>query len=178
MTRLETNTIAPACYTHIETRLGRLLLVGARRDHGVALRGVYFDGAPHADGVVPALADEDGAAFSGVREQLDAYLRGERRTFDIELAPAGTEFQRSVWRALAQIRYGMTATYAQIAQRIGRPRAVRAVGAANGRNPLSIVVPCHRVIGSDGTLTGYAGGLPAKLQLLEIERGSRAAAGI
>ncbi|HVJ94578.1 MAG TPA: methylated-DNA--[protein]-cysteine S-methyltransferase, partial [Labilithrix sp.] len=98
-----------------------------------------------------------------------AYFAGQRTSFDLELAPRGTPFQRDVWRALLSVPYGRTTTYSAIARSIGRPLAVRAVGAANGRNPLAIVVPCHRVIGNDGSLTGYAGGLDNKRFLLELE---------
>ncbi|AKC85663.1 methylated-DNA--[protein]-cysteine S-methyltransferase [Pseudoxanthomonas suwonensis] len=101
--------------------------------------------------------------------QLDEYFAGERRTFDLPLAPQGTPFQREVWFALAAIPYGETASYAQLAARVDRPSATRAVGAANGRNPLPIVLPCHRVIGADGSLTGFGGGLPTKRFLLELE---------
>jgi len=104
--------------------------------------------------------------------QLRAYFAKERRDFDLPLRPAGTELQRATWRALATIPYGQTISYAELARRIDRPRAVRAVGAANGRNPLPIVLPCHRVIGSDGTLTGYGGGLPLKRWLLDLEQAS------
>ena len=103
------------------------------------------------------------------RHQLLAYLEGERHQFQLPLAPVGTAFQLQVWRALTQIPFGQTWSYAQLAQHIGRPAAVRAVGAANGRNPLPIVLPCHRVIGRDGSLTGFAGGLAAKQALLELE---------
>jgi methylated-DNA-[protein]-cysteine S-methyltransferase len=102
-------------------------------------------------------------------EQLEEYFAGKRRTFDLPLAPQGTAFQHSVWRALAEIPWGQWRSYGDIARAIGRPRAVRAVGAANGRNPLPIVVPCHRVVGSDGSLTGFAGGLETKRYLLELE---------
>jgi methylated-DNA-[protein]-cysteine S-methyltransferase len=102
--------------------------------------------------------------------ELAEYFAGDRHAFTIPLAAAGTPFQRAVWAALAAIPYGELRSYAQIAAAIGRPRAVRAVGAANGRNPLPIVVPCHRVIGADGTLTGFGGGLPAKRWLLDHER--------
>ncbi len=105
--------------------------------------------------------------------QLEEYFRGERRDFDLPLRPAGTEFQRAVWNALGDIPYGRTEGYGELARRIGRPKAVRAVGAANGRNPVSIIVPCHRVIGADGRLTGYGGGLDAKRFLLELESGTR-----
>lgn len=101
--------------------------------------------------------------------QLGEYFAEERRAFDLPLAPRGTDFQRVVWLALAGIAYGETISYAQLAQRVGKPTAMRAVGAANGRNPLPIVLPCHRVIGADGSLTGFGGGLPTKQFLLELE---------
>jgi len=101
--------------------------------------------------------------------QLDEYFAGERQAFDLPLAPQGTPFQREVWFALAAIPYGQTASYAQLASSVDRPAASRAVGAANGRNPLPIVLPCHRVIGADGSLTGFGGGLPTKRFLLELE---------
>jgi methylated-DNA-[protein]-cysteine S-methyltransferase len=101
--------------------------------------------------------------------QLEAYFAGERREFDLPLAPEGTPFQLATWQALREIPYGTTLSYGELARRIGKPRAVRAVGAANSRNPISIIVPCHRVIGSDGTLTGYGGGLEVKRRLLELE---------
>ena len=157
------------CFTRVDSPLGRLLLVAVQEGPRPALRGIYFDAEPHAAGVVPEGARQDELAFMEVREQLDEYFSGRRQSFELPLAPLGTAFQREVWDALRAIPYGETTTYAAIARSIGRPRAVRAVGAANGRNPLSIVVPCHRVIGKDGTLTGYAGGLPSKRRLLELE---------
>ena len=102
--------------------------------------------------------------------QLQSYLSGDRKTFDLPLRPAGTAFQKQVWQAVAQIPYGQTASYCDICQAIGRPTAFRAVGAAIGKNPLWIVVPCHRVVGQSGALTGYAGGLTMKASLLELER--------
>jgi len=105
-------------------------------------------------------------------DQIVEYLNGTRHEFDLPLDLRGTEFQRSAWSAVAGIPYGQTRTYAQIAQTIGQPLAVRAVGAANGANPLPLVVPCHRVLGSDGSLTGYGGGLDVKQRLLEMERQS------
>jgi methylated-DNA-[protein]-cysteine S-methyltransferase len=113
------------------------------------------------------------AVLALARAQLDAYFAGELRAFDLPLAPAGTEFQQLVWRALRAIPYGATRSYADIARAIDRPTASRAVGAANGKNPLAIVVPCHRVIGAAGALVGYAGGLPTKRWLLEHERGEQ-----
>lgn len=102
-------------------------------------------------------------------KQLDEYFAGKRRKFDLPLAPAGTEFMQRAWRELRRIPYGKTTTYGQIAARLGNPKAARAVGLANNRNPIAIVVPCHRVIGADGKLVGYAGGLDIKRQLLELE---------
>jgi methylated-DNA-[protein]-cysteine S-methyltransferase len=109
------------------------------------------------------------AIIDAAHRQLDEYFAGKRRDFDLPLSPQGTGFQRGVWWALADIPYGTTISYAQLATRIGKPTAPRAVGAANGRNPLSIVLPCHRVIGADGSLTGYGGGLPIKTFLLTLE---------
>ncbi|MBN8730270.1 MAG: methylated-DNA--[protein]-cysteine S-methyltransferase [Acidobacteria bacterium] len=113
--------------------------------------------------------NEDSSAFAAVRRQLDAYFSGTLRRFDIPLAPRGTEFQLAVWEALTHIPYGETITYSDLAIRIGNPAAVRAVGAANGANPIPIVVPCHRVIGADGSLTGFGGGLDTKRWLLRHE---------
>ena len=110
------------------------------------------------------------APFGEVFRQLEAYFAGELRDFDLPLRPEGTVFQRRVWDALRSIPYGETRSYGQLANEIGNPKAVRAVGAANGRNPLPIVVPCHRVIGSDGSLTGFGGGLATKEKLLNLER--------
>lgn len=111
----------------------------------------------------------DHAVLRETRRQLEAYFAGTRRTFDLPLAPRGTGFQLDVWQALRDIPYGETISYATLAQRIAKPTAMRAVGAANGRNPLPIVVPCHRVIGADGSLTGFGGGLPVKRFLLTLE---------
>ncbi|MEE9414383.1 MAG: methylated-DNA--[protein]-cysteine S-methyltransferase [Acidimicrobiales bacterium] len=104
-----------------------------------------------------------------VASQLDEYFAGKRTEFDIRLDLRGTDFQIEVWRSLATIPYGQTASYGEQAKRVGRPKAVRAIGAANGRNPVSVVLPCHRVVGADGSLTGFAGGLAAKRFLLELE---------
>lgn len=154
-------------YTRAKTPIGPLLLVGEARGDALALSGIYFDDLPplHLD----ADAREDAGRFTSVRAELEEYFAGERTAFDVPLAPRGTAFQQEVWRALTAIPYGETTTYSALAQTIGRPKAVRAVGAANGQNPISIVVPCHRVIGRDGTLTGYAGGLDKKRALLDLE---------
>jgi methylated-DNA-[protein]-cysteine S-methyltransferase len=116
---------------------------------------------------------EDPAFFADVLRQLNAYFAGELRDFDIPLLFEGTDFQKKVWKNLTAIPYGETISYGQLAKKIGDPKAVRAVGAANGQNPIPIIVPCHRVIGSDGSLTGFGGGLENKRKLLELERGQR-----
>jgi methylated-DNA-[protein]-cysteine S-methyltransferase len=115
----------------------------------------------------------DDAAFAALRAQLDAYFAGDLQRFEVPLAPAGTAWQQAVWTALTQMPYAATSTYAALAARLGRPSAARAVGAANGRNPIAIVVPCHRLVGSTGALTGYAGGLDRKRWLLAHERRSQ-----
>jgi methylated-DNA-[protein]-cysteine S-methyltransferase len=118
-------------------------------------------------GDVDGVRDDD--AIADVAAQLGEYFRGERRTFDLALAPRGTAFQLDVWRALQRIPYGETRSYSGIAREIGRPAAVRAVGAANGANPIPIVIPCHRVVGSNGSLTGFGGGIETKRWLLALE---------
>ncbi len=114
---------------------------------------------------------EDARALATVARQLEEYFAGRRRHFDLDLAPEGTEFQKRVWERLLEIPYGETVSYGTLARRVGNANASRAVGLANGRNPIAIVIPCHRVIGSNGTLTGYGGGLPIKEKLLSLERG-------
>lgn len=122
-------------------------------------------------GTPAAVSERPGPAVAAAATQLEQYFAGERTHFDLELDPAyGTPFERRVWDELRAIPYGQTATYAEIAGRIGRPTASRAVGRANGRNPVAVIVPCHRVVGSDGSLTGYAGGLAMKRALLDLER--------
>jgi methylated-DNA-[protein]-cysteine S-methyltransferase len=117
-----------------------------------------------------AFAEPDPGLVDAVAEQLDAYFAGTLTEFDIPLHLDGTAFHRQVWSELLRIPYGTTLSYGELAERIGRPQAVRAVGRANGQNPIAIIVPCHRVIGSDGSLTGYGGGLETKQRLLELER--------
>jgi len=152
-------------YTYLDTPVGTLLLAGCR-DHG--LRYVSFQRGKGAK-VPESHWQRSDAPFRDAIRQLREYFRGRRTAFDLTLNPKGTPFQLKVWRALAQIPYGATRSYAQIARRVGRPRAVRAVGLANGRNPLPIIVPCHRVIGSGGQLVGYGGGLTIKQALLQLE---------
>jgi methylated-DNA-[protein]-cysteine S-methyltransferase len=126
----------------------------------------------------PRAPQGDAAAVSAAAIQLEEYFRGERTAFDLDLELDGTRFERRVWEEVRAIPYGETATYSEIARRIGRPGACRAVGRANGRNPVAVIVPCHRVVGSDGSLTGYAGGLEMKRALLDLERGAMAVPGL
>jgi methylated-DNA-[protein]-cysteine S-methyltransferase len=152
-------------HTFHDSPLGRLLL----ESKDGCLTGLWLPHGGHVVSHPPAGRRVDGA-FDLVRRQLDDYFAGRRRTFAVEMRGAGTVFQQSVWAALREIPYGETWSYGQLAARLGRPAASRAVGAANGQNPLSILVPCHRVVGANGSLTGYGGGLPAKRWLLELER--------
>jgi methylated-DNA-[protein]-cysteine S-methyltransferase len=152
-------------YDHIDTPIGPLLLVAD--DAALVEIGLPRRGAAQA---APADAEAGKNRLRGAARELDEYFAGTRQRFDIPLRPAGTPFQLEVWGALLAIPYGETVSYADIARRIRRPLAVRAVGAANGANPLSIIVPCHRVIGSHGDLVGYGGGLPIKRWLLAHER--------
>jgi methylated-DNA-[protein]-cysteine S-methyltransferase len=151
-------------YTTVDSPIGELLLLG----DGRALRGLYMQGAPRPKAIRPSWT-RAAAAFDTATRQLEEYFAGERATFDLPLAMDGGAFQRRVWQALLEIPYGETASYGEIAARIGAPDAARAVGLANGRYPISVVVPCHRVIGADGTLTGYGGGLERKRLLLDLE---------
>jgi methylated-DNA-[protein]-cysteine S-methyltransferase len=155
----------------LPTPLGPLTLVS----DGGSLTAVLFDDTG-------AAGDDAGdAVLAAAREQLAAFLAGERRDFDLPLRPAGTPFQQEVWAALRELPYGETIGYGALAARLGRPGAARAVGLANGRNPLPVIVPCHRVIGASGALTGYGGGLERKRFLLGLEarvgRGERAGLG-
>jgi len=152
-------------YTHVDSPLGPLLLTG----DGHALTRLSMTQQKHAPHIEPDWQC-DPAPFADARAQLDAYFDGRRHDFDLPLAPAGTEFQRTVWTALCAIPHGRTTSYGDLARRIGRPAASRAVGLANGRNPIAIIVPCHRVIGADGSLTGYGGGIKRKRWLLDHER--------
>lgn len=151
-------------YKHIESPIGNLLLAG----DGPGLKLIGF---PGGKGMVTPGSDwiEDISCFPQAEKQLGEYFSGQRRVFELELEPKGTPFQVAVLDALVQIPYGDTRSYRDIAISIGRPKAMRAVGAANGRNPLPIVIPCHRVIGTNGSLTGFGGGLEAKSYLLELE---------
>lgn len=168
MNTIATNTTR---FTEMESPIGLLQLRGT--EHG--LTGIFMEKHRHG----PEPADQldwqrDDALFAGPRAQLADYFAGRRTIFDLAIdrdALGGTLFQRRVWSELERIPYGVTISYGELAKRIGNPDAVRAVGLANGRNPLSIVVPCHRVIGANGTLTGYGGGLERKRWLLSLEQG-------
>lgn len=163
---MTTTAAAVIRYRYTDTPIGRLLLAGSQD----ALVGVYVDAHEHTPALDPAWRRDDDA-LEDARVQLDEYFAGARTRFDLPVRPTGTAFQLAVWSALQEIPFGETRSYGDIARRIGRPDAVRAVGAANGNNPISIVVPCHRVIGSDGSLTGYGWGVERKSWLLEHERG-------
>ena len=149
------------------TRLGSIVL--AATDQGLA--GIWFEGQRHEPDRAGWPVQPDHPVLREAAAQLDDFFAGKRRGFDLPLdLRGGTPFQQSVWTALLTIPRGATATYAEVAQRVAKSGSARAVGAAVGRNPVSIVVPCHRVVGSDGSLTGYAGGLPRKLALLQLEQ--------
>ena len=154
----------PIHYCHVDTPVGRLTV--AATDAG--LHAIEFPENRHPQRRA-GWVEGDHPLLRQARGQLDEYFAGTRRTFDLPLSPQGTPFQRQVWLALASIPYGRTESYAQLAARVERPAAMRAVGGANGRNPLPIVLPCHRVIGADGSLTGFGGGLPTKRFLLQLE---------
>lgn len=151
-------------YCYLETPIGDLLLAGD--ENALSLVG-FPEGSMRRDPEPDWIFSDK--PFAAVREQLTAYFAGERKSFDLNLNPVGTEFQLQVLNELQKIPYGITASYGDIAKRIGRPKAVRAVGAANGRNPIPIIIPCHRVIGSTGKLTGFGGGIPTKKALLKLE---------
>ena len=151
-------------YRTIDSPIGPLALAG-RGQVLTNLRMVNQTYEPNRTNWVP-----DDRAFPDAVQQLEAYFAGERTDFDLELSLTGTEFQRRVWQALLTIPYGETRSYGEIAEQIGASGAARAVGLANGRNPIAVIVPCHRVIGASGSLTGYGGGLERKQSLLELER--------
>jgi methylated-DNA-[protein]-cysteine S-methyltransferase len=152
-------------YTYVESPIGRLLLTS----DGTALTGLYMEPSRKAQSTDGWTEDVTVAPLSAAVRQLTEYFDGTRREFDLPLRLLGTTFQTRVWRQLTEIPYGQTWSYGQLAKRIDNPTASRAVGLANGRNPISILVPCHRVIGADGSLTGYGGGLERKRWLLAHE---------
>lgn len=154
-------------HSMIESPLGVLTAVADGDD----LVGIYFTGHRHAPGA-DALGEHVTEGFEETERQLGEYFTGDRTRFELPLRPRGNEFQLRVWDALREIPYGETRTYGDLARELGCPGAAQAVGSANGRNPLSVIVPCHRVVGAGGALTGYAGGLERKRSLLDLERAS------
>jgi len=162
-----TTTSTTTFRSTVDSPVGPLLLTS----DGTALTRLLFAASPD-----PSWSTEPDAVLETAAAQLAEYFAGERTDFDLPLDPAGTAFQLTVWLALRDIPYAETINYGQLATRVGNPRSSRAVGLANGRNPISIVVPCHRVIGADGSLTGYGGGLPRKRTLLDLERHTSGAA--
>ncbi len=158
----------PVMFALVDSPVGVLTLTGT----GDAITGCWFERhTKPVDRVADLERDDD--AFVEAAGQLEAYFAGRLRRFDLPLAPRGTEFQQRVWMGLRDIPYGETRSYGQLAATLGTPSASRAVGMANGRNPLSIIVPCHRVIGADGSLTGFGGGIERKRYLLELEQGTQ-----
>jgi len=151
-------------YDYFDTARGRMLLVASER----GLAGVYFVGQKH----YPKLGEgwkRDRKGLSQAKRELAEYFAGKRTRFSVPLDPQGTPFQRAVWREIAKVGFGKTITYAELARRAGFPGSARAAGAATGRNPLGVIVPCHRIVGSNGSLTGYAGGLGRKKAFLALE---------
>lgn len=154
-------------HTIVDTPVGSVTIVGG----AAGIQGLYYAGHRPAPDET-RFGDRDDAALAPAAQQLRDYFAGDRTTFDLPLDPVGTPFQLRVWEALRDIPYGETRTYGWIAAAIGQPTAVRAVGLANSRNPISIIVPCHRVVGASGALTGYAGGVACKRTLLDHESGA------
>ena len=154
-----------AAQSRVHTPLGPLTLAATQE----GLAGAWFDGQAHHPGALEAPVDGGQRWLAQAAQELADYFAGRRRSFSVPLDPQGTAFQASVWLALQRIACGQLHSYGAIAEEIGRPAAARAVGAAVGRNPISVIVPCHRVVGRDGSLTGYAGGLSRKEALLKLE---------
>jgi methylated-DNA-[protein]-cysteine S-methyltransferase len=152
-------------YTYLETPIGTLLIAGDEE----AVRRIEFPKNGKAARPSAEWRESSRGAVAEAVRQLREYFAGKREEFDLPLAPEGTDFQREVWRRLQEIPYGETISYGELAKRVGNPKASRAVGAANGQNPIPIVIPCHRVIGANGKLTGFGGGLPTKEALLALE---------
>lgn len=152
-------------YTEYDSPLGRLLLAASPR----GITGLYFEEHKYFSGPGDWRRDDAHPHLVAAAAQLQEYFCGERQNFDLALDPSGTSFQQAVWTALCSLQFGTTTTYSAIAQHIAKPNAIRATGTAIGKNPISIIVPCHRVLGSSGGLSGFAGGLPRKRYLLDLE---------
>lgn len=164
--KFSTDSLRHLRTTHVATKLGGAVL--AATDKGLA--GLWFDAQKHSPDMTGWQADDTHPVLRAAAHQLVEFLAGRRTTFDVPLDLSnGTDFQQAVWQALREIPAGATTSYGALSVRVGRPTAVRAVGAAVGRNPVSVIVPCHRVIGATGALTGYAGGLERKTALLQLE---------
>jgi methylated-DNA-[protein]-cysteine S-methyltransferase len=156
-------------YTFVPSPVGDLMLTS----DGTALTGVFMGAQKHGPEIgADWVQDQTAQPFPAARQQLADYFAGKRREFELPLGARGTAFQERVWQELCRIPYGTTISYGELARRIGKPGAARAVGLANGRNPVGIIVPCHRVIGADGSATGYGGGLERKKTLLDLEASS------
>jgi methylated-DNA-[protein]-cysteine S-methyltransferase len=170
MGTMDASTTTATEYVAVDSPLGRLTIAG---HHGVVTHLRMTDQAhPPSDEADWTPAAE--GAFDHVVDQLERYFDGDLTTFDVAVELHGTDFQKRVWSALTEIPYGATWSYGELARHIGSPGSSRAVGLANGRNPVAIIVPCHRVIGADGSMTGYGGGIERKVRLLELERSRRA----
>jgi methylated-DNA-[protein]-cysteine S-methyltransferase len=153
-------------YDYYQSPRGRMLLVADDK----ALTGVYFTGQKYQPRIEEGWTrDAQHVPLRRAKRELSEYFNGTRTSFTVEIAPRGTPFQRAVWKAIAGVGFGQTIAYAELARRVGRPGSARAAGAATGRNPIGIIVPCHRIVGSNGALTGYAGGLAKKRALLAME---------
>lgn len=162
------------CYDFYDGPQGRMLLVAS--DGGLC--GAYFAGQKYFPRIAPEWRQNAGhASLRQTKRELAEYFGGERERFEMTLAPEGTPFQRAVWQAIFAVGFGRTITYGELARRAGYPDSARAAGAATGRNPISVIVPCHRIVGSNGSLTGYAGGLDRKRALLALELGAAALSG-
>ncbi len=161
-TALSKDASSDIFYQWYESPIGRLLLTGSEQ-------ALYSITLPNQNAIAADQWQQSNNVFKEACKQLDAYFRRDLETFDIPLSPNGTAFQKSVWKALQTIPYGKTTSYGAVAKLVDNPKAGRAVGGANGRNPIPIIIPCHRVIGGNGSLTGFAGGLPAKTFLLDLE---------
>lgn len=156
-------------YCYHQSPIGRLMLIGSSGELEVLL---FPSQEQEQEGVMNASFEYDEKPFETVSEQLNEYFAGKRQHFSLQLAPRGTVFQQRVWQELRKIPYGQTLSYGEVAARLGNPKGGRAVGMANGKNPIPIIVPCHRVIGKDGSLTGFGGGLAIKQRLLDLEKQS------
>ena len=153
-------------YIIMQTPIGRLVI----KENGTAVTAVYLEKKKANEQEILKVSAKETPLLRETKKQLQEYFAGKRKSFDLPLQPKGTVFQQAVWQALCQIPYGETRSYKELAAMVGNPKASRAVGGANNKNPILILTPCHRVIGTDGSLTGFAAGLPAKKYLLELEQ--------